>query len=678
MIRAVNLRDIKGLVNIYKYHKINLIFVLFILCFSMLENVRAQDSVVYDEGINQKDYLETQYLALKNARMVFDTNPKKALSNIEEILVYIIDNQIYIEQEKDESYKNALSALKGEAYMVLGDFNFQNKLYSQALENYLKSHESYEIISDQSIPYNLIRNISFTYRLTKKYKSSLKYYLKLEILALENKRYNDLINAKNEIGELYYILEKPTLAESYHLEALELSSLHHYYHGVKSSSENLAELALKIKEDDNEANFMRQQQRIGDPFNYRKRDDRVYNLLKTIGPNGWSMVKDSLENRIVKTKYKEREIQVNASDFSDELLRQNKINRDILNLKDQIFIAKNKNNHPELSQALYALYKLYENNGKSYLALETFKAYHASKDSLKINLQPKEVFKEESNFIEELKFVQSKLSYLEKEKNLDIQTIEVLKQQQTLDKEVIRREKYISILLTIGLILFFIVSILFFRLNRSRKRANELLRLKGLQAQMNPHFIFNTLNSVNNFISKNDERSANRYISDFSKLMRKVLELAQEDLISLDQELEMLSLYLKLEHLRFKDKFDYQLEIDESLESQDISIPPMLIQPFIENAIWHGLRYIESNGRLIVKVLDHDQYCSIIIDDNGIGRVKSAELKTKNQKSHNSTALKNIETRLSYIKKIYKKKFELKIVDKTEGKGTIIYIKLFK
>ncbi len=125
---------------------------------------------------------------------------------------------------------------------------------------------------------------------------------------------------------------------------------------------------------------------------------------------------------------------------------------------------------------------------------------------------------------------------------------------------------------------------------------------------MNPHFIFNTLNSVNNFISKNDERSANRYISDFSKLMRKVLELAQEDLISLEQEIEMLSLYLKLEHLRFKDKFEYKINVEELMDTSDILIPPMLVQPFIENAIWHGLRYKESNGKLFVNVSNHPSY----------------------------------------------------------------------
>src|SRR5690606_21497967 len=120
--------------------------------------------------------------------------------------------------------------------------------------------------------------------------------------------------------------------------------------------------------------------------------------------------------------------------------------------------------------------------------------------------------------------------------------------------------------------------------NSSRKRriANQVLALKSLRSQMNPHFIFNALNSVNNYISKNDERSANKYLSDFSRLMRTVMENSQHEFISLSTELNILQLYLSLEHSRFREKFDYELIVEDDVRPDQIEIPPMLIQPFIE------------------------------------------------------------------------------------------------
>jgi len=123
-----------------------------------------------------------------------------------------------------------------------------------------------------------------------------------------------------------------------------------------------------------------------------------------------------------------------------------------------------------------------------------------------------------------------------------------------------------------------------------------------LRSQMNPHFIFNALNSVNSFISKNDERSANKYLSDFSKLMRMVMENSQQDFVSLNAEINILELYLGLEHFRFSEKFDFTFDVDSEIDKDAFEIPPMLIQPYIENAVWHGLRYKEQKGKLSIAI----------------------------------------------------------------------------
>jgi LytS/YehU family sensor histidine kinase len=191
---------------------------------------------------------------------------------------------------------------------------------------------------------------------------------------------------------------------------------------------------------------------------------------------------------------------------------------------------------------------------------------------------------------------------------------------------------------------------------------------------MNPHFIFNALNSVNQFISQNDERTANKFLSEFSRLMRLVLENSQEDFISLQKEEEIISLYIKLEHYRFRDKFDYTVRIDEDLSKDTIEVPPMLIQPYIENAVWHGLRYKESKGKLDIHIGKSSHGLKVEITDNGIGRKKSAELKTENQKKHNSTGLKNIEERLKILNTVYKTNYQVQVYDLPLNTGTSVII----
>ena len=206
--------------------------------------------------------------------------------------------------------------------------------------------------------------------------------------------------------------------------------------------------------------------------------------------------------------------------------------------------------------------------------------------------------------------------------------------------------------------------------------ANQLLALKSLRSQMNARFIFNALNSVNHFIASEDERTANRFLSEFSQLMRLVLENSQEDFIPLYKEQEILSLYLKLEHYRFRDKFDYEIIADDDVNAETIWVPPMLVQPYIENAVWHGLRYREEKGKLALRFHKENDDLVVEITDNGIGRKRSAELKTENQKKHNSTGLKNISERLSIINNVYHANYRVLIEDMENGPGTRVRIYL--
>ena len=250
--------------------------------------------------------------------------------------------------------------------------------------------------------------------------------------------------------------------------------------------------------------------------------------------------------------------------------------------------------------------------------------------------------------------------------------------------EVIERSKLDFRNLVIGAlaILLVVLGVALIFIRRSQKQslsANKKLALKSLRTQMNPHFIFNALNSVNNFISLNDERTANKYLSDFSKLMRSVLENSEHENIAISKEIEILKLYLKLEHFRFSDKFNYQFEVDDSIDEDKYGIPPMLIQPYIENAVWHGLRYKETEG--LLKVSFHNAGANILVRvaDDGIGRKASKALKTKNQGQHKSTGLKNIALRLELLKELGHSKIGVSISNlNTDGSGTLVEVEIPK
>ncbi|WP_296317202.1 tetratricopeptide repeat-containing sensor histidine kinase [Winogradskyella sp. UBA3174] len=244
-----------------------------------------------------------------------------------------------------------------------------------------------------------------------------------------------------------------------------------------------------------------------------------------------------------------------------------------------------------------------------------------------------------------------------------------------------KRQQLIIYSLISGLVLLLITGYLMFKYIKQQRLANNLLALKSLRSQMNPHFIFNALNSVNSFIATNDERTANKYLSDFSRLMRSVLENSEEDFIPLKKEIELLDLYTKLEHFRFQDKFNYSIEVDETIDIEEFQIPPMLLQPYIENAVWHGLRYKTKKGHLNIAINQQSKdELTITISDDGIGRERSKALKTEHQKKQNSKGMNNIKKRVAILNEMYKDKVDVTIADfqTTEDAGTKVVVTLKK
>jgi len=237
------------------------------------------------------------------------------------------------------------------------------------------------------------------------------------------------------------------------------------------------------------------------------------------------------------------------------------------------------------------------------------------------------------------------------------------------------------------LIILFIITQRFRTLKRKHKKEKDDLDIKqklmdlerkSLRLQMNPHFIFNSLNSIQSFVVSSDSDKAIHYLAKFSKLMRMILHNSRETHIPLSEEVKSLKYYMDMEKLRFDDKFDYRINISPKIDTEFIGIPPMIIQPYIENSIIHGLIHKKNEGniKISIELVSNSIYC--IIEDDGIGREMSKQIKDESGLERKSTGMKITKERLHLLSKAYNEQFLVDVIDlkNQEGKATGTRIEL--
>lgn len=245
------------------------------------------------------------------------------------------------------------------------------------------------------------------------------------------------------------------------------------------------------------------------------------------------------------------------------------------------------------------------------------------------------------------------------------QRIAQLEKERILKDELISKQSLFNNVLSVFVALILFSLFLIVRSLYSIKKKNKRIALQSLRREMNPHFIFNSLNSVNQYIAQNNELEANKYLSSYSRLMRNIMQNSNKDFTPLSTELEQLKEYLDLEQMRFQDKFVYRIEVDESVDAESVAVPNMLVQPYLENAIWHGLRYRDTKGTLLLAIQRTDAKLCIKVEDDGIGLTQSAALKTKHQKTHASRGMTNTEERIQLLNSLYKAQIELSVSEKS-------------
>jgi LytS/YehU family sensor histidine kinase len=238
-----------------------------------------------------------------------------------------------------------------------------------------------------------------------------------------------------------------------------------------------------------------------------------------------------------------------------------------------------------------------------------------------------------------------------------------------------------------GSILLFFTAFFIYRNFQNQRKINQLLKtsaekekielqLQSLRSQLNPHFMFNSLNAIQELIVTEKNELSQSYLERFAQLLRNLLENANQPFISLRQELQFLELYLSLESLRIPD-LDYKISVDPKLDLDNSIIPNMMLQPYVENALWHGLQHKMGHKALQLTVYKRDEALHYEIRDNGVGREKAGAFKSLYRKGHNSKGMELLSKRFSLLSQEYGRKIQVEIKDlfeNKEAKGTAVTI----
>jgi tetratricopeptide (TPR) repeat protein len=613
---------------------------------------------------------------LSDAEKIKTTNPRAALENVQEALAMSIAEEDHLNE--------------GKSYVLLGEINENIQEWKLALDNYSTAYQKLsqgEKLSERKEVSKVITSDDGFFELKKALNGLGRTAFKLGQFDDALTHYRELLTKElstSEEGECQLNISEVYYGMKNYDEALKaVNSIQYNSRSGNSSLEvRIKNQQAKIYAQQNQldktqqfySNSLQRQRASGaaapssnsaalDQLSTQEAKEEISAVLKDQGKydDEINLRKQSIEYNLETENLPE--VSRDKVAISGSFAAKGDIPEAIKEAEEAAVIADTIENPKEQANAYLALADLYEKNNSNSKALTAYKKY--SKAVAKAEELNQERLTEKSELIQK----QQDIEQLSKD-------VSIGQREAKIQDQTVFRQKLIIYGLLLIILIIAVASYFIYRSAQASKTANQMLALKSLRSQMNPHFIFNALNSVNHFVAQQDERTANKFLSEFSQLMRLVLENSQEDFIPLFKEQEILTLYLKLEHYRFRDKFDYEINMDENISTETVEVPPMLIQPYIENAVWHGLRYKETKGKLTLNISVENSFLVVEIMDDGIGRKKSAELKTTNQRKHNSTGLKNIQERLQIINKVYKTHYRVDIEDVAEQGGTRVRIYL--
>ncbi len=503
-------------------------------------------------------------------------------------------------------------------------YDAQGKL-PDAFSNFFKALKIAEEINDKKLIANCTGNIGDAYLYEDDFADALTYFQKSYRLDEEIGNKNGETYNLECMGNVYFKKQEFPKALDYYSKALKIGEEIHNKRAISSALGNIGRVYAADS-------------------NYKQAMNNFTSVLKQ---------SEAMGNQAEVAKY--------VYNIGQVYLEQKKYKTAEEYITKSVKIADSISNKNVENEGNKRLSELYAQTGEWQKAYESYKRYTNSKDSLINEQKSKQLGKLEAKY--------------EYDKQLALQQADAEKTK-ALAEAASTKQKVITFLVAAIAVSIALIAVLIFRLWRTTRKEKLnvekqkiAMELKALRAQMNPHFIFNAINSIQHFILNNDSKAAHLHLTKFSQLIRKVLENSRFESIPLAEEIRMLELYLELESLRFSSKFNYRISVENSIDAENFLISPLIIQPFVENAIWHGLMHLENKqGELLIGFEKINGNLKCIINDNGIGRKRSLELKKGTL--HQSMGLSIANERLQIVNMLNKAKTSVNLIDKTNTDGT--------
>lgn len=577
------------------------------------------------------------------------------------------------------------SLLYAKALDNLGLLNRYHQLYDHALNLHIKA---YELIENKKVDplHKMIfsNNAGVAARYNQKYDTSILYYMKALSLA---EKENDLKNigiACNGIGNaLSNLPDRADESLSYFKRALKTQKKLEYTLGISMNYLSIADYYI------DKENYVMARQYLQKLVELNQERNDRFGLAITYEYYGTSYLEEG-KNYSKAIFYFEKSI-----DLFKKLKNKHRVAGLLYSLGQTYFEKENYdkaesyfNQSLEISKQInqfgmiivntFKISQLLEKKENYKEALKFYKISETYEDSIKIEEQNIKIEALTRQYNLEKK--ENRIQLLVKDKALQKAVVDKQKEQ-------LERRKAISILLGIGFIFILIIFLLQYRNYRTKKKTNaritkeEKAKMNAIyerniaqaeilvtRLRINPHFLFNSLNAITYLIQSEQNSKAIKYLKIFSRYTRMVLETSKQQVIPLQEELKLAHYYLMLEGNRFEKDFTFNITGDDAPEIENIFIPPLLLQPFLENAIWHGLLRSQHEEKMLsINILCVENSTQIIIDDNGIGR--GNRTKQNRSKTHKSMGMQIVKERIELHNKSYVGKIEYKIIDKKDENG---------
>uniref|UniRef100_UPI00404A163A tetratricopeptide repeat-containing sensor histidine kinase n=1 Tax=Flavobacterium sp. TaxID=239 RepID=UPI00404A163A len=593
------------------------IFIL-VFCYSVLSLAQASPELLKKiQNHSNKDSVKVELL--------IDYCVANTFSNTEKNLEFA--NEAFTISKNIKYKTGQIRALN-----CLGNYYYQQAIYDKATNYYtnaLKISESSNDISNIIIGKS---NLASIYNRTNQQEKALVLFKEADSILIKAGLQNSQNRAAilTNIGGVYSSLKKHKEAIEYHKKTLSMCETMKIPFGIAIATLNIGEEFVNLKDYSKAAIYLEKSKKISEEHAYSNFLGPIY---KNLGIIYWN-----------KNQKKEA----------------------IASLEKAIIVSEKINGQNELLKATSILHGYYAEN-KDYK-----NAYLTSLKTLKVN--------NNVNGIEKQKAItEINTKYETQKKEIQIASLQK-------DKKIanLHNEKQQNLMLILVFLFFSILSTIYVLFNRYKiKQQNKLLReklleaektieaekkaykseLKAFKSQMNPHFFYNALNTIQSYILSNDKKLAISYLSKFSVLTRSILEMTEKDYISIAEEIKTLELYLEIEKARFNDDFEFEINTKNITDLERLKIPTLFLQPYVENAVKHGLLHKTNEKKLNISFLLENKTLKINILDNGIGREKSAELNAIKNKKHKSFATEAMQNRIDILNRTRTNPITLNYID---------------